>query len=125
MNPEEQTVPEEQTTTETPSETVETPSETTDTVNAAELSDPNAMLDSFVSGEDIIMILGTLVVITLMAFIINRLVIFVAEFMRDFVKKVKNSSMIYSDNHLNKPNLDTDLDRSEFGFKTLMDRWFK
>jgi hypothetical protein len=80
--------------------------------------------------DDVLLFFPTFVEIVLMAFVIARLITFIPSFILSFVRSVKNKSIMYADvnsldSTLDKGNLDTQLDRSEFGFKNLVLRWLK
>lgn len=68
---------------------------------------------------------GVMLEVTLLAWLISRLIIFIPDLMISILKKVKNKSFIYRESKLDQPSLDTSLDKSEYGLKTLIDRWFK
>jgi hypothetical protein len=80
--------------------------------------------------DDVLLFFPTFVEIVLMAFVIARLITFIPSFILSFVRSIKNKSIMYVDvksldSTLDKGNLDTQLDRSEFGFKNLILRWLK
>jgi hypothetical protein len=80
--------------------------------------------------DDVLLFFPTFVEVVLMAFVIARLITFIPSFILSFVRSVKNKSIMYADvksldSTLDQGNLDTKLDRSEFGFKNLVLRWLK
>jgi hypothetical protein len=80
--------------------------------------------------DDVLLFFPTLVEVVLMAFVIARLITFIPSFILSFVRSVKNKSIMYADvksldSSLDQGNLDTKLDRSEFGLKNLILRWLK
>lgn len=80
-----------------------------------------------ITADDVLLFFPTFLEVVLLGFVIARLVTFIPSFMVSFVRSIKNKSMIYVDykkDLLDKHDLDTSLDRSEFGFKNLLDRWF-
>lgn len=78
-------------------------------------------LSSFVTADDVILLLATLITIVSLAWLIGRLITFIPSFMVDTVKKVKNKSIIDSNETLH----DTSLDKSEIGLKTFVEKVFK
>jgi hypothetical protein len=80
--------------------------------------------------DDVLLFFPTFVEVVLMAFVIARLITFIPSFILSFVRSIKNKSIMYVDvksldSTLDKGNLDTQLDRSEFGVKNLILRWLK
>jgi hypothetical protein len=80
--------------------------------------------------DDVLLFFPTLVEVVLMAFVIARLITFIPSFILSFVRSIKNKSIMYVDvksldSTLDQGNLDTKLDRSEFGIKNLILRWLK
>jgi hypothetical protein len=80
--------------------------------------------------DDVLLFFPTLVEIVLMAFVIARLITFIPSFILSFVRSIKNKSIMYADvksldSSLDQGQLDTHLDRSEFGIKNLILRWLK
>jgi hypothetical protein len=80
--------------------------------------------------DDVLLFFPTFVEIVLMAFVIARLITFIPSFILSFVRSIKNKSIMYVDvksldSTLDQGNLDTKLDRSEFGLKNLILRWLK
>jgi hypothetical protein len=80
--------------------------------------------------DDVLLFFPTFVEIVLMAFVIARLITFIPSFILSFVRSVKNKSIMYADvksldSTLDQGQLDTKLDRSEFGIKNLILRWLK
>jgi hypothetical protein len=77
-----------------------------------------------ITQNDVLLLFPQLLEIVLLAFVISRLITFIPSFMVAFVRKVKNPSIIYQEEkEIGKP-LETNLDKSDFGIKTLMNRWF-
>jgi hypothetical protein len=80
--------------------------------------------------DDVLLFFPTFVEIVLMAFVIARLITFIPSFILSFVRSIKNKSIMYADvksldSTLDQGQLDTKLDRSEFGIKNLILRWLK
>jgi hypothetical protein len=80
--------------------------------------------------DDVLLFFPTFVEIVLMAFVIARLITFIPSFILSFVRSIKNKSIMYVDvksldSTLDQGQLDTKLDRSEFGIKNLILRWLK
>jgi hypothetical protein len=80
--------------------------------------------------DDVLLFFPTFVEVVLMAFVIARLITFIPSFILSFVRSIKNKSIMYVDvksldSTLDQGNLDTKLDRSEFGLKNLILRWLK
>ncbi len=78
-----------------------------------------------ISIDDVLLFFPTLLEVTLFVYIVYRLVTFIPSFMLSFVQKVKNPSIIYNDSPDRGSSLDTKLDRSDFGLKNLLEKWFK
>jgi hypothetical protein len=80
--------------------------------------------------DDVLLFFPTFVEVVLMAFVIARLLTFIPSFILSFVRSIKNKSIMYVDvksldSTLDQGQLDTKLDRSEFGIKNLILRWLK
>lgn len=56
--------------------------------------------------EDFQYILGAIISITLIAYVISRIVYFVPDLIRSFVVSIKNKSMIYDNNYLDFSTLE-------------------
>jgi hypothetical protein len=73
-----------------------------------------------ITQDDLVLFFFTLVELVTLGFIINRILVFVPSFLRSFLRKVKNKSLIYPDELVS-----SDLDKGSLGLKTMIDRWFK
>lgn len=78
-------------------------------------------LTSFVTADDVVILLVTIITIVSLAWLIGRLITFIPSFMVDTIKKVKNKSIIDSSETLH----DSSLDKSEVGLKTFIEKVFK
>lgn len=67
--------------------------------------------------DDVLLFFPTLLQMVLLAFVISRVITFIPSFMLSFLRSVNKEKEI------GKP-LETTLDKSDFGLKTLMNRWF-
>lgn len=74
-----------------------------------------------ITQEDVNFFFFALLQAVLMAFIISRVLTFVPSLILSVVRSIKNRSLIYQDGKA----LDTTLDKSDFGLKVLVNRWFK
>ena len=73
---------------------------------------------------DVLLFFPTLIQMVLLAFVISRVITFIPSFMLFFVRSIKNKSIIYHEPKEIGAPLETKLDKSDFGLKTLMNRWF-
>lgn len=87
--------------------------------------DPQYIEENFITHTDVLHLFVAIIFFTSIAWIINRVITFIPDLMVDWVRKIKNKSMIYGNEHLNDPKLDPNLDKSDLGFKNLLDRWIK
>jgi hypothetical protein len=82
-----------------------------------------------ITQEDVLLLFPQLLEIVLLAFVVSRLITFIPSFMLSFVRSIKNTSLIYHEGKDIGKALETKLDekgldKSDFGIKTLMNRWF-
>lgn len=87
--------------------------------------DPEYIKNNFITDKDVLMLFVAIIFMVSIAWLVGRLINFIPDFMVSLVRKIKNKSIIYSNDHLNNPDLDPNLDKSDLGLKNLLDRWIK
>lgn len=73
--------------------------------------------------DDIKLLLFTLIEIVGLAWIISYILGFIPSFLLSIIRKLPNNSPVTNDEQIYTADLESNLDKSELGMKTLIDRW--
>lgn len=82
----------------------------------------NPSLDDIITplltSNDVLLLIATIVMVVGLGFVISRLITFIPYFMGSILKKVKNKSIIYTNDTLETTNID----KSHLGYKDMFEK---